>query len=105
MCFSLGCLLTSQPKEGLKAPDKLERLTGGLLERRLNLTDPQSPNSKNEGLSLGLDTCLLPPPLTLSLEVGGPQERAAGSAPEIGKPQRDCESLEPCLGLSWKFMC
>lgn len=85
--------------------DKLERLTGGLLERRLNLTDPQSPNSKNEGLSLGLDTCLLPPPLTLSLEVGGPQERAAGSAPEIGKPQRDCESLEPCSGLNWKFMC
>lgn len=56
--------------------------------------DPQAPNAKDEGLSLVLDTHLLPSLLILSLDVGASQERAAGSNP--GKPQRNCEFLEPC---------
>lgn len=31
---------------------------------------------------------------------GGFPERAAGSNPEIGKPQRNREFLEPCSGLN-----
>lgn len=50
--------------------------------------DPGSPHSKNKGLSLSLDTCLLPSPLILILSGKRP-----GSALEVSKPQRNCESL------------
>ena len=62
--------------------------------------DPQAPSPKDQRLSLLLDTHLLPSLLILSLDVGASQERAAGSNPEIGKPQRNREFLEPCLGLN-----
>ena len=61
--------------------------------------DPRAPNPKDERLSLVLGTHLLPS-LILSLEVRASQVRAAGSNPEIGKPQRNREFLENCAGLT-----